>query len=170
MDYTISRKQQRLSYIETELTALDKKKYRFRLEINASSGHEKITLEQRLEDEILPKLRQLDQEYSHLLAEFSDETQLEPIAQPMVGELIQEVEQFQQHQVSLTPELSQTLQQILTELQTLNTSATAKLKVALPIIPGLASYDLAVDTEMFFNRIRDKIQSVFRKDINTNPQ
>jgi len=171
MNNLLERKQQQLQYIETELKILDKKTHKFKVEISTTSGNEKITLEQKLEDEILPKLHQLEQEYAGLLTELSDEQilkQLEPEAQPLVGELIHDVEKFQQ-QISPSPELTQALQQILAELQMVNTSATAKLKVTLPLIPLLASYDLTLDTEAFFTRLRRKIQSLFHKGIDSNP-
>ena len=63
----------------------------------------------------------------------------------MLDELGQEL--TQQQGQSLSAEQQELLQQLLAHLQAVDKSATAKLKIILPIIPMFLHYDLELDSE-----------------------
>ncbi|NET32059.1 MAG: hypothetical protein F6K19_08655 [Cyanothece sp. SIO1E1] len=75
----------------------------------------------------------------------------EPIAQTIAAELVDELE-------ILTPleqrhDIKELLQEILAELRKPDTPASAKLKVAIPLIPNVVSYELEGDTESVVRRL-----------------
>ena len=79
------------------------------------------------------------------------QTLAEPIAETITAELVDELE-------IATPlerrdEIKELLQQILGELQKPETPASAKLKVAIPLIPNVVSYELEGDTESVLRQL-----------------
>lgn len=74
----------------------------------------------------------------------------ESIAETVVGELVDEIENLPQVQNN---ELKALLQQILVELKKPEAPAAAKLKVAIPIIPGVVTYELEGDTKGILQRL-----------------
>lgn len=109
-------------------------------------------------------------EQAQQLSQLANENNIsETEAKPLVGELIQESTRIQTHQAELPPDIQNTLQDILDQLQDINQSAAAKLKVTLPIIPLLAAYELELDTESLLNNTWDKVKALFRKTVDENP-
>ncbi|MCL2934304.1 MAG: hypothetical protein MGG11_19275 [Trichodesmium sp. MAG_R03] len=75
-----------------------------------------------------------------------------------VGQAVTSVEQgsFPEY----PPEMFALLQEIRARLDGLERSASAKLKVAIPLIPASASYELEVDTEGMMYKTLRKLKRV----------
>ena len=73
----------------------------------------------------------------------------EPIAIEIVGELVYELVLIQPK----TDEMQSMLQQILAELQKPGIPAAAKLKVAIPLVPGFVAIELEGDMESVVRRL-----------------
>lgn len=65
-------------------------------------------------------------------------------------------------------DLMQKLQEILDKLNEPQTPAAAKLRAALPLIPGIMSYELELDTEISLKRVFEGIRQLLRKEIKKN--
>ena len=137
-----------------------------------SSGSEKISLKLSMKKEIVPELKKYEKEYAELLAEGVDEdANAEDEAAPIVAELVAATSDLERYRQAKAPEeMLQLLNEIRAKLEEPGTSAAAKLKVTLPIIPLLASYELELDTENFLNTVWDKARSLFRRVIPRNPR
>jgi hypothetical protein len=112
------------------------------------SAAARFELEQRIKREILPAIRRYEQEYWEI---FSTEpivvSEEEAVVQLVKVE--QAVESIERRipNSEYPPELLLLLQEIRSKLDDLDRSASAKLKVSLPLIPMIASYELEMDTE-----------------------
>ena len=98
------------------------------------------------------RIRVFEQEYAQRLSQqIKRENLPESIAEEITADLVEEIEILEplekQNEVRLL------LQQILIELRKPEIPASAKLKVALPIIPNVMSYELEGDTESVLRRL-----------------
>lgn len=92
------------------------------------------------------EIRPCEQEYATCLSQQVKRQDVpEATAEVIVAELVEEVELLQP-KVQREEERA-LLQQILAELQKPSSLASAKLKVAIPLIPSLVTYELEGDTE-----------------------
>ena len=66
-------------------------------------------------------------------------------------------------QTEYPPELMSLLQEIRTKLDEGDKAASAKLKVALPLIPLLASYELEMDTEAMMYKTWESLKKIVRR-------
>ena len=75
-------------------------------------------------------------------------------AEPIVAQLVTEVETVQQQPDQLSSEILALLQQILAKLNAPNTPAAAKLKAVISTLPPFVSltYEAELDTESTFRR------------------
>lgn len=115
----------------------------------ASSAAVKFEVRQRLKREVLPDIRKHEVEYAGLLAEGADPV-LIPAgqAEQAVAEVLQAVEHLERLPETGHPqEVIRLLNEVKEKLQQPGKSAAAKLKVTLPIIPLIASYEMELDTE-----------------------
>ena len=88
---------------------------------------------------------------------------LEVTAQEVVTEIVDEVETLaSQKQPNETRRL---LLQILKELQKSDTPASAKLKVAIPIIPNLVSYELVGETRHLVKQLFPAFVKIYERVI-----
>jgi hypothetical protein len=73
-------------------------------------------------------------------------------AEPIVAELVTEVESVKKQPDQFSPEILELLQQILAKLNAPNTPAAAKLKAAISTLPPFVSltYEVELDTESTF--------------------
>jgi HEAT repeat protein len=111
---------------------------------------EKTRIEQKIRKK-KEEIGQCEQEYVQALAQQLRRQDLpESIAETVVGELVDEIENLPQVQ---NDELKALLQQILVELKKPETPAAAKLKVAIPIVPGVVTYELEGDTKGVLQRL-----------------
>jgi hypothetical protein len=112
---------------------------------------DKARIEQIIQ-ETKKEIRTYEQEYVQELAQRLKWQELpESIAEIVVGELVDEIE-ILQPQVQ-NDELKALLHQILVDLRKPETSAAAKLKVTIPIVPGFVAYELESNTKGLLERL-----------------
>ena len=139
---------QRLAYLEDNLEILYEKLGEFEQELIISSSQPaKFELKQRIKRDILPKIRQYEAEYWELYPKEAIIISDEEAASQLV-KVEQAVESIDRISLTFYPrELIPLLQDIRAELEEQNKAASAKLKVVLPLIPMIASYELEIETE-----------------------
>jgi hypothetical protein len=98
------------------------------------------------------RIREYDREYVLTLSQRVKRADLpEPIAELVMGELVDELEVLAP--MEQRDQTRQLLLEILAELRKPGVPASAKLKVAIPIIPNVVSYELEGDTESVVRRL-----------------
>jgi polyhydroxyalkanoate synthesis regulator phasin len=113
---------------------------------------EKERLRQQMED-LREQIRDLEQEQWQLISQMTgDLTITNEEAEPIVAELVTEVESVKKQPDQFSPEILELLQQILAKLNAPNTPAAAKLKAAISTLPPFVSltYEVELDTESTF--------------------
>jgi ABC-type Zn uptake system ZnuABC Zn-binding protein ZnuA len=113
---------------------------------------EKVRLQQQIED-LREQIRDLEQEQWQLISQMTgDLTITNEEAEPIVAELVTEVESVKKQPDQFSPEILELLQQILAKLNAPNTPAAAKLKAAISTLPPFVSltYEAELDTESTF--------------------
>jgi hypothetical protein len=103
-------------------------------------------------DEHWLEISQVEREYTQRLVQQIQRHEVpEPLAEIVVGELVDEIELMQSpERDDVTQKL---LAKLLEELKRPGTLASAKLKVAIPIIPNVVSYEIEGDTETVVRRL-----------------
>ncbi len=137
------------------------------LAFNASENA-KFELRQRIKREILPDISKYEVEYGQILAEGTQEAFLvsDTEAETALVQVSQAVGRIESTQIENYPdELRRLLMEIREILDDPGKAAAAKLKVALPVIPLIASYELEMDTEAFMVKAWRGIKSLLRKKI-----
>lgn len=98
------------------------------------------------------RIRACEREYAITLSQQIKRQALpEPIATEITTDLVEELEIWAPQEQR--DQIQELLQQILAELRKPDTPASAKLKVAIPLIPNLVSYELEGDTESVVRRL-----------------
>ena len=98
------------------------------------------------------RIRECDREYVQRLSQQVKRQDLpEPIAEIVVAELVDELEILEP--IEKRDDVRGMLQQILVELQKPGIPAAAKLKIAIPIIPNIVTYEIEGDTESVVRRL-----------------
>lgn len=155
---------QRLADLEDILKILYEQLGEFEQElIISSSKPAKFELKQRIKREILPNIRRYEAEYWELYPKEAIIISDEEAASQLV-KVEQAVESIDR--ISLTfypPELIPLLQDIRAELEEQNKAASAKLKVVLPLIPMIASYELEIETEGLMYKTWESIKRLVRR-------
>lgn len=155
---------QRLADLEDILELLYEKLGEFEQElIISNSKPAKFELKQRIKREILPDIRRYEAEYWELYPKEAIIISDEEAASQLV-KVEQAVESIDR--ISLTfypPELIPLLQDIRAELEEQNKAASAKLKVVLPLIPMIASYELEIETEGLMYKTWESIKRLVRR-------
>ncbi|NES21497.1 MAG: hypothetical protein F6K41_21840 [Symploca sp. SIO3E6] len=155
---------QRLADLKNNLSLLYKKLGYFENElIERDSPAAKFELEQKIKREILPEIHRYEAEYWELypteaiiISDEEAETQLLKVEQAVASfESIPPIE--------YPSELVSLLQDIRAKLDEGEKAASAKLKVALPLIPAIASYELEMDTEGFMFKAWKSIKGIVRR-------
>ncbi|MCE2696589.1 MAG: hypothetical protein LW859_23875 [Anabaena sp. 49633_E8] len=155
---------QRLVDLKELLDLLYEKLGEFQKELIVNSHTPaKFELKQRIKREILSSIRQYEAEYWDIYPKeaivISDEE-----ATTQLVHLEQAVESIERVSSSEYPsQLIPLLQDIRTKLNDLDKTASAKLKVTLPLIPAIASYELEMDTERLMYRTWKAIQRLVRQ-------
>jgi hypothetical protein len=115
--------------------------------IISDSESTNFELKQRIKREIIPDIRKYETEYWELypqeaiaISDEEAETQL-----VKVEEAVTSIEQISSN--TYPSELIFLLQEIRDKLDEPDKAASAKLKVVLPLIPAIASYELEMETE-----------------------
>jgi ribosomal 50S subunit-associated protein YjgA (DUF615 family) len=144
----------RLSQIEKNLKLLGEQQNAMEQEALMIGGLPKIQIEQRLREEIKPKIREYQKEYWQILAQQAKTVEIpEHEAQAIVAQIVEEVGQIEvQRQYS--DEVLQILQQIRDRLNQPGPTAAAKLKGVISSIPPFVgiSYEAELDTENFLQQ------------------
>jgi hypothetical protein len=128
-----------------------------------SSAAAKFELRQRLKREVLPDVRKHEVEYAELLAHSTDLASVPAEqAEATTAELVHALERVQSLPDPNRPEeITRLLTDIRRKLDDPGKVAAAKLKVALPIIPLIASYEMEMDTEAVLINVWRRIKSLF---------
>ena len=139
----------RTSQLQTQLKMLYDQLDGFEMAKVTSRDEDKVMLQQRI-DLKWKEIREKDGDYVRSLAQQVKKQDLpEPIAIEIVGELVDELVLIQPK----TDEMRSMLQQILAELQKPEVPAAAKLKVAIPLVPGFVAIELEGDAESVVRRL-----------------
>jgi hypothetical protein len=131
--------------------------------ISSSSNPNEFELKQQNKREILRKIFKEETEYWQLYPQeaivISDGE-----ATSQLGKVEQAVKSIAQKPSSTyPPELISLLQEIRDELKKPDKSASAKLKMVLPLIPAIASYELEMETEGLMSGAWKAIKEMVRK-------
>lgn len=157
---------QRLDVLEDILEIQYEKLGEFQKELPIdASANQKFELRQRIKREILPDIRKYEAEYGQILAEGVQQAFVvsDVEAEKAIVQVVQAVEHIENIQTESYPEeLTRLLQDLHNKLDDPGKTAQAKLKVALPVIPLIASYELEMDTEALFVNIWRGIKSLVR--------
>lgn len=155
---------QRLAYLEDNLEILYEKLGEFEQELIISSSQPaKFELKQRIKREILPDIRRYEAEYWELYPKEAIIISDEEAASQLV-KVEQAVESIDRISLTFYPrELIPLLQDIRAELEEQNKAASAKLKVVLPLIPMIASYELEIETEGLMYKTWESIKRLVRR-------
>jgi len=155
---------QRLAYLEDNLEILYEKLGEFEQELIISSSQPaKFELKQRIKREILPNIRRYEAEYWELYPKEAIIISDEEAASQLV-KVEQAVESIDRILLTFSPrELIPLLQDIRAELEEQNKAASAKLKVVLPLIPMIASYELEIETEGLMYKTWESIKRLVRR-------
>ena len=130
----------------------------------ANDIFEKNSIKQRLRREVLPEIRKYEEEYWSLLAEEARNCQVDEVAaNNAIVKVVEEVKLIQSQPNQYPDEFMQKLQKILDKVNEPQTPAAGKLKAALPLIPGIMSYELELDTEISLKRVFGGIKKHFKK-------
>ncbi len=163
---------QRLEQLEKQLGILYEKRGEFEEELLiTANANQRFELKQRLKREVLPNLRSTEKEYAELLVKVAEPDQLtETESQALIEDVQQAVVS---HEHAHSGDKSEDLQQLLTEIRAKldepDKAAAAKLKVVLPLIPLIASYELELDTESFLTQVWQRVKSAVQRLIPTSP-
>jgi hypothetical protein len=130
--------------------------------INANTPA-KFELKQRIKREILPDIRRYEAEYWEVYPQeaifISDEEAASQLVK--VEQAVKSIERISR--TFYPPELMPLLQDIRAKLEEQNKVASAKLKVVLPLIPAIASYELEMETEGLMYRTWKAIKGMVRR-------
>lgn len=154
----------RLADIQKNLNSLYEKLGLFEEEIiNTAYLPIKLDLKKQIKNDILPYIRRYEAEYWELcpkeaivISEEEAKSQLVHVEQAVESiECIPSAE--------YPPALVPLLQEIRAKLEEGDKAASAKLKVALPLIPMIASYELEMDTEGLMLKTWKAIKGLVRR-------
>jgi hypothetical protein len=157
-------KRQRISQLEELLEIEYEKLGEFRKELAVVAGAPaKFELRQRLKREVLPDIRAHEVEYAELLADQANPASIPaPEAESAVKEVTGAIQQIEAVPMAERPEgLTQLLADVRKKLDEPGKIAAAKLKVTLPLIPLIASYEMEMDTEATLTAVWRRLRRLF---------
>ncbi|MBD2607347.1 hypothetical protein H6G81_23160 [Scytonema hofmannii FACHB-248] len=154
----------RLNDLKDILDLLYEKLGEFEKELMMSSSKPaNFELKQRIKREILPNIRKYETEYWELypqeaiiISDEEAETQLIKVEQAVVS-----IENIPS--ITYPSELISLLKEIRYKLEKQDKAASAKLKVVLPLIPAIASYEMEIGTEGLMYKTWEKIKKIVRR-------
>jgi hypothetical protein len=162
----------RLMELEELLDVEYDKYHEFEKDISLSTANEKIPLKQRLKREIAPRLSELEKEYAELLVTGVPTGQIpEDEAKAIVTELSEATTKvLQSAPAESPPEMLRLLEEIKGKLSEPKEAAAAKLKVSLPLIPTICSYEIEVDTVRSVKKVWSKARDFLKGLVKSPPQ
>lgn len=115
---------------------------------------QKVRIQQGI-DKLKRDIGSVEREYwLRWQAEIARLTIPEADAKTVASQLVQEVEILEiEPAVQSNAELMKVLQEIKAELNKPGIPAAGKLKAAIPLLPGVISYEMELDTEGLFRRV-----------------
>ncbi|MBD2212928.1 hypothetical protein H6G27_24070 [Nostoc linckia FACHB-104] len=125
----------------------------------------KNAIEQRIREEILPEIRQYETEYWQLLAQEANFCTVEEVdAHNAIFLVVQKIELMEKNSSANYPnDLMRLLLEIRDKLNQPGTPAAAKAKIALPLLPGILSYEVELDTENALRQAFQPLKQLFKK-------
>lgn len=154
---------EKTSQLEEQISKWQKKLHHYEMALADAEGPRTEWFCKEEIKKIKQKLTQVNTEYAELLqSSASNYIITDGDAQPIVGELVEVVEKNENNQ-ALSADIHANLLKIKEAVLAPETSAAAKLKVALPIVPLLASYELELDTERFITSVWTSIRRLLSR-------
>jgi hypothetical protein len=157
-------RRQRISQLEELLELEYEKLTDFQKEIVVTaSAPAKFELRQRLNREVLPDILKHEVEYAELLAEEANPALIPaPEAESAIAEVADAVRRIEALPNADRPdELTRLLADVRKKLDDPGKAAAAKLKITLPIIPLIASYEMEMDTEAVLGKAWRRVRRLF---------
>jgi hypothetical protein len=154
----------RLTDLESLLDLLYEKLGVFEIEINTTANVPvQFELKQRIKREIMPSIRRYEAEYWELYPQ--DEIVIsEEVATSQLVKVERAVNAIELvPATTYPPELIPLLQDLQAKLAEPDRIASAKLKVALPLIPAIASYEFELETEGLMSQTWKSIKGLVRR-------
>ncbi|MGL4500349.1 MAG: hypothetical protein ACRCU2_14885 [Planktothrix sp.] len=160
--------QQRLNDLQENLDLLYEKLGMFEQElIIAANANQKFELKQRIKKEIIPQIERYESDFWVIIAQESgvnfENTDDQTVTEVLVSlqSAVTAIERVNSSNSS--NELMEILRDIKAKLNEPEASASAKLKGTIPLIPGLLSYEVDLDTERFiFNKVLQGTRKLLR--------
>lgn len=130
-------------------------------------------IKQRIRERVLPDIRKYETEYWKVLVQEARTCAVEAVeeveAQNAIVEIVPEVEAIaNQPSANYAYEFMELLLEIRDKLNKPETPAAAKLKAALPLVPGILSYEVELDTESSLRRAFQPIRRLFKGALEKN--
>jgi hypothetical protein len=127
---------------------------------------ERNTIKQTISQQVLPEIREYEQEYWQLLAAEANSFIIdENDADIAIIEVLQIIEQIQQSStVRNSNQVIQLLTEIRDKLNEPDKSAAAKLKATLPLLPPFVSYEVEIGTENILQRMFPTFRRILKKN------
>jgi DNA repair exonuclease SbcCD ATPase subunit len=144
----------RLSHLQSEVQSYYKQLAGREKAKRLARFEDKELLQQQI-DELKKELGSVEREYwLRWQAEIAGLTIPEADAERVASELVREVEILEiEPAVQSNAELMKVLQEIKAQLSKPGIPAAGKLKAAIPLLPGLISYEMELDTEGLLRRV-----------------
>ncbi|MGL4500794.1 MAG: hypothetical protein ACRCU2_17125 [Planktothrix sp.] len=160
--------QQRLKDLQENLDLLYEKLGMFEQElILAANANQKFELKQRIKKEIIPQIERYESDFWVIIAQnegvIFENTDDQTVTEVLVSlqSAVTAIERVNSSNSS--NELMEILRDIKAKLNEPEASASAKLKGTIPLIPGLLSYEVDLDTERFiFNKVLQGTRKLLR--------
>lgn len=154
----------RLTDLESNLNLLYEKLGVFEQELILSpSVAVQFELKQRIKREIMPSIRRYETEYWQIYPQ-AEIVIAEEVAASQLVKVARAVESIELVSATTYPsELISLLQDIEAKLAEPDKLASAKLKVALPLIPAIASYEFELETEGLMSQAWKSIKGLVRR-------
>jgi hypothetical protein len=161
----------RLRELEELLDIEYEKSHEFEKEISLSDGASKITLKQRFKRDVTPRLRALEKEYAEVLVAGVPTAQIpEAEADVLIAELSAATYSISE---AITPDAPKEIVRLLGEIKDKlaepKETASAKLKVSLPLIPTIVSYEMEIETAGLMKKVWRKSRDLFKSVVSNHP-
>lgn len=169
---TRGRAMEELNHIERQLDLLQEQRRALEEEMTLStSAMEKIRLKQQVREQLLPKIRGFEQQLADFLVNRVSESEIAiQDAEVIEGEIVTAIEAIERLPVqNRADEAMQLLREIHLKLNEPGKTAAGKLKVALPLLPTIVSYEMELDTESALVTAWRKLVGLFKRSAR-NPQ
>lgn len=122
----------------------------------------KISIQQRIQREIAPNIRDTEAEYWGLLAQAGQSCAVaEEDARNAIAPVAQEVKLIENNRANYPDNFMKLLQEIREKLDEPGTPVAAKAKLALSLVPGFLSYEVELDTESSLKRVFFQLKRAF---------